>query len=94
MYQPISDFLSFFLSIFLSQLHSGELELLSLLLKHGLDPESTNNRGWSAFLVAAANGDLEGIDVLGPHANVNRINPVDGECALSLASKVSSSKSQ
>eukprot|EP00750_Incisomonas_marina_P031580 INCI8242.2.p1 GENE.INCI8242.2~~INCI8242.2.p1 ORF type:complete len:1210 (-),score=258.10 INCI8242.2:56-3685(-) len=69
----------------LTKLHNGELQLLAVLLKHGLDAECTNPKGWTAFIIAAATGDLDAVDVLAPYANVNRINPVDGECALSLA---------
>ncbi len=59
--------------------------MLELLLKHGLDPEATDSKGWTAFLVAAGNGDLDAVSLLAPYANVNRVNPVDGESALSLA---------
>lgn len=47
--------------------------MLALLLKHGLDAESTDSKGWTAFLIAARGGDHEAINILGPYANVSTI---------------------
>jgi ankyrin repeat protein/serine/threonine protein kinase len=51
---------------------SGELEMVELLLSHGIDPNVQDNRGITCFFNAAAKGHIHVMEAILPHTDATR----------------------